>query len=345
MQLPALLTLALATSSNALVRFHCSQLVTERLDPLVNPGLIPSAHVHQIVGGNSFNASMEPEKDMPGESTCTSCQFTEDFSNYWTAILYFRAQNGTYKRVPQLGNNQFTKAIGGLTVYYMQDAIYEAKQTSKVTAFQPGFRMFIGDVQARTLAEAARYRQLTYTCLDTFVTRSPETIAFPTRKCKEGIMTSLRFPTCWDGKNLDSPDHAAHMSYPETGTFESGGPCPTSHPVRTAQVMFEVVWDTRPFNDLEWPADGSNPFVWSFGDATGYANHADYVFGWKGDSLQKILDAPCHFGTNCSEYGVKMQSIEAMNKCTQKPVVDEDIDGWLSVLPGGFQAQYGPDHL
>ncbi|KAF2251560.1 hypothetical protein BU26DRAFT_518190 [Trematosphaeria pertusa] len=285
---------------------------------------------------------MEPEKDMPGESTCTTCQFSDDFSNYWTAVLYFRARNGTYKRVPQLGNNQFRNANGGLTVYYMQDAIYDQQQKSKVTAFQPGFRMFIGDVQARTLAEAARFRQLTYTCLDTFVTRSPELIALPNRKCKEGIMTSLRFPTCWDGKNLDSPDHMSHMSYPETGTFESAGPCPSTHPVRTAQVMFEVVWDTKPFNDLEWPEDGSQPFVWSFGDATGYANHADYVFGWKGNALQEILDYPCHFTTNCSESGAKFQSVADMNKCTQKVVVDEDIDGWLDALPGGFQAQYAP---
>ncbi|KAF1993053.1 hypothetical protein P154DRAFT_451265 [Amniculicola lignicola CBS 123094] len=344
MQWKGVLALALAAPSSALVRFHCSQLVTERLDPLVQPGSIPSTHVHQIVGGNSFNASMEPGVyDMPAESTCTSCQFSDDFSNYWTAVLYFRAQNGSYKRVPQLGNNQFTSANGGLTIYYMQDAIYEPEQKSNVTAFKPGFRMFIGDVYARTLEQAARYRQLTYTCLDTFVTRSPELIAFPQRKCKEGIMTSLRFPTCWDGKNLDSPDHMAHMSYPETGTFESAGPCPSTHPVRTAQVMYEVVWDTKPFNNLEWPADGSNPFVWSFGDATGYANHADYVFGWKGDSLQRVMDSPCHFKTNCAEYGHKMQSIAEMNKCTQKPVVDEDIDGWLPVLPGGFQAEYAPN--
>lgn len=166
-------------------------------------------------------------------------------------------------------------------------------------------------------------------------------------------MTSLRFPTCWDGKNLDSPDHMAHMSYPETGTvpshkvlhdtdnnigsFESAGPCPASHPVRTAQVMYEVVWDTRPFNDLEWPADGSNPFVWSNGDATGYANHADYVFGWKDDALDKILSYPCHFGTNCSEYGVKMQSIEKMNECTLARKTDEDIDGCkLDYTPTSF---------
>jgi hypothetical protein len=86
---------------------------------------------------DAFNATMDPSRDLPAESTCTTCQFSEDFSNYWTAILYFRAQNGSYKRVPQLGNNQFEKANGGLTIYYMQDAIYDRGQTSKVKAFQP----------------------------------------------------------------------------------------------------------------------------------------------------------------------------------------------------------------
>ena len=46
-----ILALALAAPSIAVVRFHCSQLVVQRIDPLVNPGVIPSSHVHQIVGG------------------------------------------------------------------------------------------------------------------------------------------------------------------------------------------------------------------------------------------------------------------------------------------------------
>jgi len=41
-----------------LLRFACSQLVIERTDPLVNPGMNPSTHVHQIVGGNSFNVTV-----------------------------------------------------------------------------------------------------------------------------------------------------------------------------------------------------------------------------------------------------------------------------------------------
>ncbi len=66
------------------------------------PRPAPSSHVHQIVGGNAFNASMTTG-DVSATATCTTCQFSEDFSNYWTANLYFKAKNGTYKRVPQGG--------------------------------------------------------------------------------------------------------------------------------------------------------------------------------------------------------------------------------------------------
>lgn len=88
--------------SVTMLRFGCAQVVIDRLDPLVNPGQIPSTHVHQIVGGNAFNASMATS-DVSNAASCTTCEFSEDFSNYWTANLYFKARNGTYKRVPQGG--------------------------------------------------------------------------------------------------------------------------------------------------------------------------------------------------------------------------------------------------
>lgn len=104
----------------AMMRFECSQLVIERLDPLVQPGTTPSIHLHQIVGGNSFNATMTPKEFDPSEeSTCTSCTYSEDFSNYWTAALYFKARNGTFKRVPQLTNLGLQGKNGGITVYYI----------------------------------------------------------------------------------------------------------------------------------------------------------------------------------------------------------------------------------
>jgi hypothetical protein len=68
---------ALVAPAQAALRFGCSTLSIQRLDPLVEPGKLPSAHVHQIVGGNAFNATMDKD---PGEvATCTTCTFTEDF--------------------------------------------------------------------------------------------------------------------------------------------------------------------------------------------------------------------------------------------------------------------------
>jgi len=55
------LALALIAPAQAALRFGCSTLSIQRLDPLVEPGRVPSAHLHQIVGGDAFNATMEGE--------------------------------------------------------------------------------------------------------------------------------------------------------------------------------------------------------------------------------------------------------------------------------------------
>jgi hypothetical protein len=120
MQLKSLLAAvgaAQVVQAQELMRFGCSQLTIDRIDPLVNPGSLPSAHMHQVIGGNSFNASMTPgQLDPPEKSTCTSCTYSEDFSNYWTANIYFKARNGTYKLVPQVANLGLG-VQGGMTVY------------------------------------------------------------------------------------------------------------------------------------------------------------------------------------------------------------------------------------
>jgi len=54
--------------------------------------------------------------DPPTLSTCTTCQFVEDMSNYWTAVVYFKSRNGTYKRVPQVGQDNNGAKGGGMMV-------------------------------------------------------------------------------------------------------------------------------------------------------------------------------------------------------------------------------------
>ncbi|KFY04057.1 hypothetical protein V490_00001 [Pseudogymnoascus sp. VKM F-3557] len=300
----------LAPSAHAILRFSCSELVTERLDPLVFPGSNPSPHVHQFVGGDAMSPTMDPTLDLSSVATCTTCTFTQDFSNYWTATLYFQNRNGSFIRVKQKGNEGFESANGGMT----------------------GFRMVVGNPMWRTAAEASGNRQLTFTCLQDTSTRTGETTSMPVDPCPAGIMSNVRFPTCWDGVNLDSEDHTTHVAYTSSGTFESGGPCPSTHPVKLPQLFYEVIWDTTPHNDRSmWPEDGRQPFVWSYGDPTGYGTHGDYVFGWKDDSLQKAMDQNCQPGP-CA--ALTEQDITTANKCAKSRVVDEAIDGWLDALPG-----------
>ena len=43
--------------------------------------------------------------------------------------------------------------------------------------------------------------------------------------CGGGTVLQIRFPDCWDGRNLDSADHKSHMAY------TVGGGCPSNYPV------------------------------------------------------------------------------------------------------------------
>lgn len=79
---------------------------------------------------------------------------------------------------------------------------------------------------------------------------------------------------------------------------------------------------------LSWPFLGSQPFYFSYGDNTGFGQHADYVFGWKGNSLQTGMDATNCFGARCKD--MKTQSIEQAKQCSVKPVINENRDGCKS---------------
>jgi len=68
------------------------------------------------------------------------------------------------------------------------------------------------------------------------MTRFPETAALPASPCKAGIMAIHHFPACWNGKDLDTPNHQDHMYNTGKGGFVSASACPASHPIRMPQV-------------------------------------------------------------------------------------------------------------
>lgn len=84
--------------------------------------------------------------------------------------------------------------------------------------------------------------------------------AYLDANCADGIRAELMFPSCWNGKDLDSPDHRSHVAYPSEVMT---GDCPSDYPIRLVSLFFETIWNTAAFIGK----DGE--FVFGNGDPTG----------------------------------------------------------------------------
>ena len=319
-----LLGLAVAPAA-AFWRLPCkTPIVVERADPIVAPGKV-SNHLHTIMGGNGFDYVMDYNSTQA--STCSSCTVIGDNSNYWTPTVWYQAEDGSFEEVDQLG---------GATIYYLQ----RGGKDEKLKAFPPGFRMIAGDPFKRTPGDDFASQAISYACLNYDGPAKPETPGFPNYNCPNGIRAQVFFPSCWNGKDLDVPDHKAHMSYP-VDAYNSGS-CPPDFPVHLVSLFFEIIWDTGKFAN-RWYG-GKQPFVFSMGDPTGYGGHGDFVMGWEEEHLQRAVDtctADSGRVEDCPEF--KLIPDFQAEGCTIPPRVNELTTGKLSKLPGCNPVQLGPN--
>lgn len=104
---------------------------------------------------------------------------------------------------------------------------------NQISAFPVGLRMIAGDMYRNTFNESSTAdKAVSFVCLDGKT--NPQTDAFPTNQtCPNGLRAQIVFPSCWDGKNLDSSDHQSHMAYP-VGGFPDTGDCPEDHPIKAS---------------------------------------------------------------------------------------------------------------
>ena len=317
----------LAAPAAAFWRLPCkSTIVVERADPIVAPGNV-SGHVHQIMGGNGFDFEMDYADTQA--STCTSCTVHGDFSNYWTPALYYQHQDGSFEKVKQVG--------GGL-VYYLQRS---GPNQDKLQAFPEGFRMISGDPFKRSPGTDFPSQAISYNCLDYSKNPgNPETGGFPSMNCPDGLRTQVFFPSCWDGVNLDMPDHKSHMSFP-IGAYNDGK-CPDTHPVHLVSIFFEIIWDTNQFKDM-WYGN-SQPFVWAQGDPTGYGFHGDFLMGWDRTVLQNAVDQCTSDSGRVEDCPVfQLYPDSTAEGCKIASKISEDVQGPFAKLPGCNPVQQGPN--
>jgi len=263
-----------------------------RADPIVSPGVV-SNHVHRVAGASKFNVATTSATPLQvynslRSSTCSTCSIpVADYSAYWHPDLFYKWPNGTLSLVPS----------GGLTVYY------EARRGNSGgpqanptwTAFPPGFRMTAGNPFRRTYnASSLADNSITFACLPGSGSL-PQTNGFPapSNVCANGLRAQVYFPMCWDGVNLDTPDHQSHMAYPSGG---DNGDCPAGFPKRVPGVFFEAFYSVSQF-----PQQSYQPFVLACGDSTGYGFHGDFLNGWNQTIMQNALNDVTCYENNTNE--------------------------------------------
>ncbi|KAI1006243.1 hypothetical protein K3495_g1978 [Podosphaera aphanis] len=314
------------------------------MDPILYPGL-PSGHVHVVQGGNAFSLSMTDDQAL--KSTCTTSLVKNDKSNYWTPALYFQD--------PKTGEFEAVE-LAYMQVYYFFEAT-----TDEIKAFPPGLQIVVGDPELRTppvtggrgihdLADGAP-QPVQWTCPRSDKTlplypvdsdgrhgvgiQDPKNaeagVGFPDQNC-DGFASPLRadihFPSCYNPA-------AGLRDYKNNMQFTTNGNCPKGW-IHVPHLFYEVYWNTPAFASRWTPGKGTQPFVLSNGDPTGYSLHGDFISGWDVETLQQIIDN-CNTGTSAIDTcpGLIGGLEDPSSTCSlPNPFPGDIISGIMSSLPG-----------
>lgn len=210
-------------------------------DPIVFPGLKGASHLHSFMGNNATSANTTPASLM--QFTASSCKPLEDHSAYWVPSLY---ENGKVVEPEQV------------IVYYGS----LLKDKTKTVPMPQGLRMIAGDAKRQVATPQGAVNQ--FYCAGGPQDGKERSTDGNWPVCDGGTLHfTLRYPDCWDGQNLDSPNHKSHVA------FGVNGACTPTHPVAIPALTFSIAY----------PTSGTKAgFQLSSGMAS--SMHGDAFFAW-----------------------------------------------------------------
>ncbi|RMI37403.1 DUF1996 domain-containing protein [Streptomyces triticirhizae] len=216
-------------------------------DPIVFPGLPGASHSHSFFGSTVTDAHTNLGDLLNSDSTCDPAI---DLSSYWVPTLFVDGEPVE----PQ-----------SATFYYLGEGVNEAT-LAQTQPLPQGLKIVAGNAVATGPDDAGVTSR--WSCLHAgHVDPSKDFV-----NCPEGtaLESYLDFPQCWDGENLDSPDHKSHMAYPVAGT------CPSTHPVPVPKLR----------QVLRYPVTG-DPSRFELASGAGYTMHGDFFNAWPEPEMER----------------------------------------------------------
>ena len=244
-------------------------------DPIVYPGQPGRSHLHTFFGnaGVTGNSNANSIRNS-GNSSCRGG--TLNRSGYW---------------VPAMVDTRTNLAVmpAGSNFYYKTG--YEGVRPADIRPFPAGLRMIAGD--AKNDRSAAQYvpAPWRYHC---HLANNNFGSSIPNCAVGDDMVQEIEFPQCWDGVNLDSPDHKSHMAYANP----SLPGCPSSHPVPLPKISFSIHYRVTTANQATYWRLSSD----TYSGPAGYSSHGDWWNGWDQGAMETFVRTCNNQALDCKSH-------------------------------------------
>lgn len=241
-------------------------------DPIVYPGQVGVSHLHTFFGNASMGAGSTVQSvATSGNSTCAGG--TLNRTGYWVPTV-IDTKDGT------------PIAPTSSLIYYKTG--YLGVASASIKPLPAGLRMVAGNSKSA----AAQNGVTRFVCVGGTADNVWKA-NIPSCPAGSQLVSDVQFPQCWDGVNLDSPDHKSHMAYANNG-------CPSSHPVPLPQIAFEIHYNvTDSTQTARWRLSSDNYDTTLPG---GYSSHADWFMGWDQATMSTFVTKCINTSMDCHAY-------------------------------------------
>jgi len=308
-------------------RFFCAPGQLLRDDPIAAPGQPGKSHLHQFIGNTAANANSTYQSlRTTGGSTCDnrSMPVALNRSSYWMPAMLDGEGNAVrpdyalvyYKRIP--AGHPSCGAPDATHIGYCTDMPQGIRfifgynmATMRGGPMEPGFdrdgETFTCEV--RNGGGEQRVAGIYHNIAEVVAAGCP---------VGSFLKVSITPPTCWDGKNLDVPDHRSHVVYasgPEVATAGERS-CPVTHPYYLPNLAYQWYFTTNAaFTAGKWRLASDDMMSQMMGRAVipGSTLHMDYFEAWS-PFARAAFHGNCidkHLNCNNGDFGTGMQMKEA----------------------------------